>query len=149
MVIKSPSSICKLLDQCKPIQIIDHGGLIAGGDVQTDPRFKCGLHPRQHCDNLDTATRCASTASCFNQWSQSTQKYVLKPQSGDENVVDLKSQKTCGFCIFLFNKLHAALEQNDTEIDIEQYLMGACTLLPTKNETDMVVIVSVTGLSFP
>lgn len=139
--IQPATSICRLLEQCKPKQLIDHGGLVAGrndGDVAFDARFDCGLHPRHHCDNLESAHKCSSFETCMRNWIQPGYQYVLNVQQSSVDA-ELTSQKTCGFCIFLFNKLHSALELNETEVDVEQYLMGACSLLPTKGETDMVI----------
>lgn len=72
----------------------------------------------------------------MSQWTSSA--YHLKPQDSLEAEPNVAGEKTCGFCIFLFNKLHEVLEQNQTEIDIEQYLLGACALLPTKDEANKV-----------
>lgn len=114
------------------------------GDVAVDARFECGLHPRHHCDSLETAQKCSSFDRCLREWTKQDNKYVLNVEQQSSGLLgndeQLGEKKTCGFCIFLFNKLHAALELNETEIDIEQYLEGACSLLPTKGEADLVTI---------
>lgn len=123
------STICKLLDQCKAKETNKEEQ-----DEGFDHRFKCGVHPRQRCDTLDNAKRCSTFDKCMSQWTSSA--YHLKPQDSLEAEPNVAGEKTCGFCIFLFNKLHEVLEQNQTEIDIEQYLLGACALLPTKDEAN-------------
>ena len=67
------------------------------------------------------------------------EKNPLKPQDSLEAKLNVGSEKTCGFCLFLINRLHDVLQQNQTEVDIEQYLLSACALLPTKNESNKVV----------
>jgi hypothetical protein len=114
-------------------------------EIQYDHRFECGLHPRYWCSNLETARKCNALKSCMQQWAQSTigfkakeldQKQLTNSQQQQKQLV---SQKTCGFCIFVFNKLQTSLQQNATEINIEEYLKGACGLLPGKEESEVCI----------
>jgi hypothetical protein len=135
---KPATSICKLVEQCKT-----EGSVKPTEDVvinSLDARFQCGMHPRNWCDNLDSAYKCSSFEKCLLAWSETSFKYVLKPQVEEVglNEGELNEEKTCGFCIFLFNKLQSILQQNATEVDVQQYLEGACSLLPTKDEADIV-----------
>lgn len=110
------------------------------GEYKYDSRFKCGLHPRNWCDNLETSKRCDSFENCFSLWSKTTIKYKVKEIEtlnfkSPKEVVD---QKTCGFCVFIFNKLQEVLQQNSTEVNIKDYLESACTLLPNKDVSQKV-----------
>lgn len=75
------------------------------------------------------------------KWGQSSFKYVVKQDEKFTNSLSsaqVTEQKTCGYCIFIFTKLHDILEQNQTEFDMELYLKGACALLPDQKQTDLV-----------
>ena len=47
-------------------------------------------------------------------------------------------QRTCGFCVFVFTKLQSIIQQNSTEANIKSYLESACSILPSKAETENV-----------
>ncbi|RNA12359.1 proactivator polypeptide-like [Brachionus plicatilis] len=123
-------SICTLLDQCNEHKLVDHNHI----EYKFDSRFKCGIHPRNWCDTLETAKRCDSLDTCFSQWSRL--KFKLK-DSIDSESAKLNSEKTCGFCLYIFQKLRQSILENSTEINVRDYLEGACTLLPSQNLTDL------------
>ncbi|CAF0924419.1 unnamed protein product [Brachionus calyciflorus] len=125
-------SICKLIRQCdeNSFEIDEKPTDLNNVEYKFDTRFKCGLHPRNWCDTLETAKRCDVFETCLSKWS--TLKSKLKETKSDQN-----SDKTCGFCLFIFQKLHQALQQNSTEVNVKDYLEGACTLLPSQQITEL------------
>lgn len=106
-----------------------------------DPRFECGLHPRNWCTNIETAKKCNAFNTCLANWAKSNAKYVVKPlpNENDFSNKDVMDQKTCGFCIFVFNKVQSVIQQNSTEASIRGYLESACSILPSKSETESVI----------
>ncbi len=67
------------------------------------------LHPRTWCDSIENARRCNSIEYCRdNIWSK------LRPKTLAEEYH--KSDASCGFCIWTFNKLHEVLQANLTEV---------------------------------
>lgn len=119
--------------QCNDADSNETKELIDGKDeYKYDNRFKCGLHPRNWCDSLETSKRCDSFENCLAKWSKTAIKYKSKEIDSAKSPEMVNSQKTCGFCIYVFNKLQQALQQNETEVEIRDYLEGACTLLPTE-----------------
>ena len=115
-----------------------------------DPRFECGIHPRFWCSSLAVAKRCNAFNNCLATWSKTSTKYVVKHVENENNFKDkeVMGQKTCGFCIFVFNKLQSFIEQNTTEASIRTYLESACSILPSKAETDTVTVLFVFYFSF-
>ena len=106
--------------------------------LTNDFRFKCGMHPRNWCDSLKITRRCHAFDYCLVGWSRSSVKYEAKPIN-DESMKNMASsevtsQKTCGFCIFVFNKLQSVIQQNATQVEVKEYLEGACNLLPSQSE---------------
>ena len=108
--------------------------------IANDMRFKCGMHPRNWCDSLKVTRRCHAFDYCLAGWSKSTVKYTSKPiTSQDASLMtkeELSSQKACGFCIFVFNKLQSVIQQNATQVEVKEYLEGACSLLPSQSEVN-------------
>lgn len=128
-------AICKLLSQCDDEHFSEEKTNDQSQvEYKYDSRFKCGIHPRNWCDNLETAKRCDSFETCLTKWS--SLKYKLK-----ESLKETKdnSERTCGFCTFIFQKLQQTLQQNSTEVNVKDYLEGACTLLPAQNLTELCV----------
>lgn len=121
-----------MLEQCGDQKLVDHNQI----EFKFDSRFKCGIHPRSWCETLETAKRCDSMDTCFSQWSRL--KFKLKDSISADNA-KLDSEKTCGFCLFIFQKLRQSILENSTEINVKDYLEGACTLLPSKNLTDLCI----------
>ena len=123
-------SICELLNECSSFS--SHKRL----ENIVDLRFKCGIHPRHWCDSIQNARQCNSVESCMNHWSQSKINYRARELDSDSvksfSPDEINSQKTCGFCVFIFNKLQAVVQQNQTEINLQEYLHSACKLLPTE-----------------
>jgi hypothetical protein len=111
-------------------------------EADKDPRFDCGIHPRFWCTTLAVAKRCNAFNNCLATWSKSVTKYVVKPteNENDFNDKEVMGQKTCGFCVFVFTKLQSFVEQNTTEATIRTYLESACSILPSKAETDTVKV---------
>lgn len=142
------SSVCTLLRQCgdenekliiEPEHHQTSADLPESDKVEVDDilltndlRFKCGMHPRNWCDNLKITRRCHAFDYCLVAWSKSGVKYQAKPLL--TQIGDVKSQKTCGFCVFVFNKLQSVIQQNATEVEVKEYLEGACNLLPSGDE---------------
>ena len=110
-------------------------------ESMNDPRFECGLHPRNWCTNIETAKKCNAFNTCLANWAKSNAKYVVKPlpNENDFSNKDVMDQKTCGFCIFVFNKVQSVIQQNSTEASIRGYLESACSILPSKSETESVI----------
>lgn len=126
-------AICTLLRQCEQkettqlveqeIDPADTDNQMTGIDdlvLNNDFRFKCGIHPRNWCDNLQVTRRCNAFNYCLSGWAKSGVKYDVKPIS-DESLTltskdEVMSQKTCGFCVFIFNKLQSVLQQNATQV---------------------------------
>ena len=104
--------------------------------LTNDRRFKCGMHPRNWCDNLKVTRRCQAFDYCLAGWAKSPVKYSVKPVVADasSSVAELASQKACGFCVFVFNKLQSVMQQNATQVEVKEYLEGACNLLPSQEE---------------
>lgn len=126
-------SICALLRQCEPkettkiveqeIQPVENDEQMTGIDdlvLNNDFRFKCGIHPRNWCDSLQITRRCNAFNYCLAGWAKSGVKYDVKPISDESltstNKDEVMSQKTCGFCVFIFNKLQSVLQQNATQV---------------------------------
>ena len=106
--------------------------------IRNDKRFKCGMHPRNWCDSLKITRRCHAFDYCLAGWSKSTVKYTSKPLDSSSllSKEELASQKACGFCIFVFNKLQSVMQQNATQVEVKEYLEGACSLLPSQSEVN-------------
>ncbi len=135
--------ICQLIEQCDTMKTEQRGSNpidLLNVEADNDPRFECGLHPRNWCTSIATAKRCNAFNTCLANWSKSNAKFVVKPI---ENKNDFKSkeamdQRTCGFCVFVFTKLQSIIQQNSTEANIKSYLESACSILPSKAETENV-----------
>ena len=139
--------ICQLIEQCDTMKTEQRGGSnpidLLNVEADNDPRFECGLHPRNWCTSIATAKRCNAFNTCLANWSKSNAKFVVKPIKNENNKNDFKSkeamdQRTCGFCVFVFTKLQSIIQQNSTEANIKSYLESACSILPSKAETENV-----------
>lgn len=110
-------------------------------ESDNDPRFECGIHPRFWCTTLAVAKRCNAFNNCLATWSKSNAKYTVKPVENGNDFKDknVMGQKTCGFCVFVFTKLQSVMQQNSTEASIRVYLESACSILPSKAETNTVI----------
>jgi hypothetical protein len=103
-------------------------------DLNEDKRFKCGIHPRNWCNTIETARKCNAVDFCLINWKNSNVKYELK-ESQKSSSLEIKENdsRICGFCVFVFGKIQAVLQQNSTEEAILNYLEGSCNLLPQQD----------------
>ncbi len=96
-----------------------------------DNRFECGLHPRNWCDNIESAMKCNAFDACVkNTWSKMNlnQVKLLK-----QNAAEAKS---CSFCIYSHEKLQEILKEHPEEVHIKNYLTSACEILPSRELSD-------------
>ncbi|UJR26418.1 hypothetical protein I4U23_007750 [Adineta vaga] len=85
---------------------------------------RCTWGPSYWCSSLSNSRECSSMEHCTNKvWSQ--QGIQKKP---NDNI--------CQYCEFTVQKLRSIIEDNQTEIDVEKWLSGACSMLPTKESID-------------
>lgn len=71
----------------------------------------CEKGPSYWCSSVEMAKNCNKLSYC--QGTHATSDKSL-----------------CGFCIWTFNKIHELLQKNSTELDVQQLLLEACSLLP-------------------
>ena len=151
MLFKTPSSVCQLLGQCSKLAGHDDVTIneiqkaskavnskkdastrssSSNGDLyKKDILFTCGLHPRNWCDSLETASRCSAFNICMKgRWQQ---------QSLDSQL-DTSDQKTCAFCTYVFEQLQGMFSDGK-EVNVKNYLMSACKLCPEKEAVDKCV----------
>jgi saposin len=141
-ILKTKKAICELLNQCdyegssvdprksnhepKNEKIFDIDGF--------DLRFKCGIHPRNWCNTIETARQCNATDYCLINWSKSPVKYHVKQIPVNEMMKkESEPQRICSFCIFVFTKIQSVVLNNATEETILNYLEGSCNLLPQQD----------------
>ena len=88
---------------------------------ELDHRFECGVHPRHWCEDLEISLKCNSFDACLRTWALSPQKYQAVKKLDEPSDKDLiVSHKTCGFCIFVFTELLKKLQENSTEVKIQE-----------------------------
>ncbi len=103
-------------------------------EVKPDARFACGLHPRNWCDSLETATRCSTYDQCLKvTWS--AQQNKLKELTSALSEEDSIKQKSCAFCVHIVEKLQELFAENK-QVDVKRYLTSSCSLLPSKEMSD-------------
>lgn len=75
------------------------------------------LHPRTWCDSIDNARICDSIDYCKNNiWTK------LRPVELAKEYI--KSDAVCGFCTWVFNKLHEILQDNATEVNLFLFFLS-------------------------
>ncbi|CAF1001411.1 unnamed protein product [Adineta ricciae] len=85
---------------------------------------RCTWGPSYWCSSLSNSRECSSIGHCSNRvWSK--QAIQKKP---NDNI--------CQYCEFTIQKLRAIVQDNKTEMDVEKWLSGACSMLPTKEAID-------------
>ncbi|CAF1099474.1 unnamed protein product [Adineta steineri] len=85
---------------------------------------RCTWGPSYWCSSLSNTRECSSIDHCSDKvWSQ--QSIQKKP---NDNI--------CQYCEFTIEKLRVIIQDNKTEINIEKWLSGACSMLPTKESID-------------
>jgi hypothetical protein len=70
--------------------------------------------PSYWCSSIEIAKKCDKLNYC----------------QGDDAT---SAKSLCGFCIWTFNKIHELLQKNSTELDVQQFLLEACSLLPSED----------------
>ena len=121
-------SICKLANACQPPAVVENVQEQTLEDV-----VKCSsIHPRYVCDTLENARACHSVERCLNTIWKNLEPLQLSAQHENSGAV-------CGYCIYVFNKLHQFLQSNQTEVNIEEYLTSACGLLTKESEQTWVI----------
>lgn len=63
------------------------------------------------------------------------QVYKVKEPTGSSAEVFDHDQKSCSFCVYVFDKLETFLQSN-VEVNVKQYLQSACALLPSKDKSN-------------
>jgi hypothetical protein len=105
--------------------------------VKPDARFACGLHPRNWCDSLETATRCSAYDQCLKAtWA--TQKNTLKKLTSALSERDGIKQKSCAFCMHIVEKLQELFTEKK-EANVKNYLTSSCAILPSKEMSDLCI----------
>ncbi|CAF3821446.1 unnamed protein product, partial [Rotaria sordida] len=88
---------------------------------------RCTWGPSYWCSSLSNSRECSSIDHCSNKiWSQ--QSIEKKP---NDNI--------CQYCEFTIQKLRNIIDDEKTEINVEKWLSGACSMLPTKESIDQCV----------
>lgn len=138
----SSGQICVLLGQCgvkkEMISPLEETHLDNTAHQSINAHFACGLHPRNWCDNLETARKCNCLDQCIDQWS--VNKYQLKADLTTKDLESILAMKTCEFCLYSFEKLTSALQDTENKLDTKEYLSKSCSLLPSKRDVDECLI---------
>jgi hypothetical protein len=111
---------------------LDNG---ASDHQEINSQFACGIHPRNWCDNIETARRCNVIDNCISQWSYSNIIYKQKKDETSDELEIMLEQKKCGFCQFIYGKLE---NQNsaDSKLDAKDYLRRSCNLMPSQSDVE-------------
>ncbi|CAF0857235.1 unnamed protein product, partial [Didymodactylos carnosus] len=118
-------TLCRLMKACdvqeqKPElpESITQKQILVGGK-------RCTWGPSYWCSSLQNAHECQSVKHC------STKVWPNQLVNEKDNI--------CQYCEFALTKLRRILETNETEITVDKYLAGACSMLPTKELIDQCV----------
>lgn len=110
----SSESICHLINQCEKKSVIK------------PPVTRCDS--QNVCSNLAMSVKCSSFPLCLEQWKQ--QSFQFKKSATKLAHVEDSKEKSCGFCIYIFTEIQKVIQQNQTEINVENYLKSGCNLIP-------------------
>ncbi|CAF3652448.1 unnamed protein product [Adineta steineri] len=117
---KRYATICRLMSICSSEPTIENPPVIVG-------QKRCTWGPSYWCSSLSNSRECAATVHCSNKvWSQ-------------QAIEKKKNDNICQYCEFVIGKLRSFINDNTTEINVEKWLSGACSMLQTKDAVDKCV----------
>ncbi|CAF3355329.1 unnamed protein product [Rotaria socialis] len=111
------ATLCRLMSICTSGSTTEKSPIIVG-------QHQCTWGPSFWCSSLSNTRQCNSIDHCSKQvWSQ-------------QAIQHKENDNICQYCEYVITKLRSILAENKTEIDLEKWLSGACSMLASKDKID-------------
>ncbi|CAF0969540.1 unnamed protein product [Rotaria sordida] len=111
------ATLCRLMNMCTSEPVTEKSPVNLG-------RNRCTWGPAYWCSSLSNTRECNSIEHCSKQiWSQ-------------QAIEKKENDSVCQYCEYIIKRLHTIINDNTTQINVENWLAEACLMLKKQEMID-------------